>query len=96
MWCRCDGRAERPGIALRRSSRSVVGIIATGVFGGIGGIGPGCSGGGGAGLGGVGVGDGGRGSAASPEFRLGAIIAFSTFAEPQTGHVTSLRLACLS
>ncbi len=27
---------------------------------------------------------------------FGAIIAFSIFSEPQTGHVTSLRFACLS
>src|SRR5215469_3122220 len=85
---------SRSSLSLCRNSRSGADIMATGVFGGIGGIGAGCSGGGG--VGGV----GGRGSAVTlwPRFaaRLGAMIAFSTFAEPHIGHVTSPRLACLS
>jgi hypothetical protein len=55
--------------------------------------------------GGAGFADAGErdgGSAASARFdaeldaRLGAIIAFSTFVEPQTGQFTSERLTCLS
>ena len=73
--------------------------MATGLFGGIGGIGAGWSGGG-VGTGGAGDGPGGCGMVGSanadPDARLGAMIAFSTFAEPQTGHVTSARFACLS
>ena len=76
--------------------------MATGVLGGIGGTGAGCSGGGGAGFG-CGVGGCGALSAgcdvglcAKLCARLGAIIAFSTFVEPQTGQLTSARLACLS
>jgi hypothetical protein len=69
--------------------------MATGVLGGFGGAGAACGGGD---AGGVGV--GGRGSAVPPgptlAARLGAMIAFSTFAEPHIGHVTSPRLACLS
>jgi hypothetical protein len=83
---------SRSSLSLCRSSRSADDIIATGVFGGIGGIGAGSNGGCGAGLGGVGDG----GAAASPRVRRGAMIAFSTFTEPQTGHVISPRLTCLS
>src|SRR5262249_20108976 len=84
---------SRSSLSLCRSSRSAADIMATGVFGGIGGIGAGCSGGGAGGV-------GGRGSAVPlwPRFaaRLGAMIAFSIFAEPHIGHVTSPRLAFLS
>src|SRR4029077_4745689 len=85
---------SRSSLSLCRSSRSADDIMATGVFGGFGGAGAACGGG----AGGVAV--GGRGSAVPPGPRLaaklGAMIAFSTFAEPHIGHVTSPRLACLS
>jgi predicted LPLAT superfamily acyltransferase len=49
----------------------------------------------------VGIGSGGTGRAStgspgSVRASRGAMIAFSTLAEPQTGQVTSARLACLS
>jgi hypothetical protein len=48
---------------------------------------------------GIGSGGAGRASTGSPgsvRASRGAMIAFSTLAEPQTGQVTSARLACLS
>jgi hypothetical protein len=46
------------------------------------------------------AGEGRSAGAASPRFfapaTRGAMIVFSTLAEPQTGHVTSPRLTCLS
>src|ERR1700745_2870894 len=88
---------SRSSLSLCRSSRSADDIMATGVFVGFGGIGAACGGGD---AGGVGVG----GSAvplwprlpATLDAKLGAMIAFSTFAEPHIGQVTSPRLACLS
>ncbi len=77
--------------------------MATGFFGGIGGIGAGWSGGG-PGDGGAGEGAGGCGPATpgigvftvAVEATRGAIIAFSTLVEPHSGQATSERLLCLS
>ena len=79
-----------------RSSRSCGDIIATGVLpgadGGSGSVGAGKF----AGIGSGGTGRASTGSPGSVRASRGAMIAFSTLAEPQIGQVTSARLACLS
>ena len=59
-------------------------MMATGVLAGAGGVAAG------------GAGMSGGGSGTSARASRGAMIAFSTLAEPQTGQVTSPRLDCLS